>query len=523
MSETIDKILTTMSPCPLPDSEWDFGSIGELATALWDRKICATELLEHTIARIEALDQHFNAVIVRDFDRARDAAKAADAALARGVSKPLLGIPITVKEAFNVSGLPTTWGYPQFRDFVPEKDALIVSRLKEAGAVVVGKTNVPLGLGDFQSYNEIYGTTNNPWDVGRSPGGSSGGSAAALAAGFGPLSVGSDIGGSLRVPAHFCGIYAHKPTFDLVPLRGYNAPSSRPLPGGGDLGVAGPMARCAWDLLLALCVIAGPDEEREGVGYQLAWCPSRHDNLSKFRVLVIDSHPLVPTSDVVRAAIARLAERIARSGARVAHSSALLPDPAESAGLYMMLLAAAKSATLPLDRYGRVERQATSMTSAEHNLQAERTRGTIMSHRDWLMYDAKRRGLQQRWRSLFREWDVVVYPSAAIAAFAHDHSEPIEARHLDVDGRAYPFLDVCFTWADPASTCGLPATAVPIDHSPEGLPIGVQIIGPYLEDVTTITFAGLLEREFGGFVRPPGVQVTSAPGKVVFQGRRVAV
>lgn len=506
MSETIDKMpKKTTIPCPIPASEWDYCPIGELTTALQVRKISATELLEHTIARIEVLDQRFNAVVVRDFDRARDAAKAADAALACGVRKPLLGIPITLKEAFNVAGLPTTWGYPQFWDFVPKRDALIVSRLKEAGAVIVGKTNVPLGLGDFQSYNDIYGTTNNPWDVGRSPGGSSGGSAAALAAGFGPLSIGSDIGGSLRVPAHFCGIYAHKPTFDLVPLRGYNPPSSQPLPGSGDLGVAGPLARCASDLLLALSVIAGPDGAREGIGYRLALPPSRHDSLSKFRVLVIDSHPLMPTSCVVRAAISRLVERIARSGARVAHSSALLPDLAKSAGLYMKLLAAAKSSSLPLDRYAMVETQAASMTSVEHSLQAERMRGTIMSHRDWLICDAKRRDLQQQWHSLFREWDVVVYPSAAIPAFRHDHSEPIEARHLDIDGQTYPFLDVCFTWADPASTCGLPATAVPIDYSSEGLPIGVQIIGPYLEDLTTINFARLLEQEFGGFVRPPGV------------------
>lgn len=505
MCETIDKIPKTIDPGPVLASEWDFCQAGELVAALQARQICATELLEHTIARIEALDQRFNAVVVRDFDRARDAAKAADAALARDVCKPLLGIPITVKEAFNIAGLPTSWGYPQFWDFVPEEDALIVSRLKEAGAVVVGKTNLPVGLGDFQSYNEIYGTTNNPRDVGRSPGGSSGGSAAALAAGFGSLSIGSDIGGSLRVPAHFCGIYAHKPTFDLVPLRGYNPPSSRPLPGSGDLGVAGPMARCASDLLLALGVIAGPDEAREGAGYRLELPPSRHDNLSEFRVLVIDSHPLMPTSDVVRTAIARLAERVARLGARVAHSSTLLPNLTDSAGLYMKLLAAAKSTSVPPDRYARVEGQAASMTSADRSLHAERTRGTIMSHRDWLVCDAKRRGLQQQWRSLFREWDIVVYPSAAVPAFAHDHSEPIEARHLDINGRAYPYLDVCFTWADPASTCGLPATAVPIDHSSEGLPIGVQIIGPYLEDLTTINFARLLEQEFGGFVRPPGV------------------
>src|SRR5580692_3116606 len=326
MSETIVKIPKTIDPGPALASEWDFRQAGELVAALQARQICATELLEHTIARIEALDQRFNAVVVRDFDRARDAAKAADAALARGVRTPLLGIPITLKEAFNVAGLPTSWGYPQFWDFVPEEDALIVSRLKEAGAVIVGKTNLPVGLGDFQSYNEIHGTTNNPWDVGRSPGGSSGGSAAALAAGFGPLSFGSDIGGSLRIPAHFCGVYAHKPTLGVVPFRGYGPPPTPPLPYGSDIAVLGPMARSAADLELALDVIAGPDEECAAIGYRLSLPPARHDNLSSFRVLVIDTHPLVPTDSAVRTAIVRLSEQLTKAGAKVAGASPLLPD-----------------------------------------------------------------------------------------------------------------------------------------------------------------------------------------------------
>jgi amidase len=211
-------------------SELDFASIRELSSAMQARRISAFELLEHTIARIETLDRRFNAVVVRDFDRAREAAKAADATLARGERHPLLGIPVTLKEPFNVAGLPTTFGYLRFKNFVPNEDALLVARLKQAGAIIVGKTNIPVGLRDFQSYNDIYGTTKNPWNVGRSPGGSSGGSAAALAAGFGPLSFGSDIGGSIRVPAHFCGVFGHKPTLSLVPLRGYSLPPAPPVP-----------------------------------------------------------------------------------------------------------------------------------------------------------------------------------------------------------------------------------------------------------------------------------------------------
>jgi len=185
---------------------WSYRSTKDLAAALKRRDISAVELLDQVIARVEALDGRLNAVVVRDVER--------------GEGRPLTGIPMTIKESFNIAGLPTTWGIPRFKDFVAQEDALIVSRVKAAGAVIVGKTNVPIVLGDWQSYNEIYGTTNNPWDLGRTPGGSSGGSAAALAAGFGPLSLGSDIGGSLRVPAHYCGVYAHKPTLALVPARG---------------------------------------------------------------------------------------------------------------------------------------------------------------------------------------------------------------------------------------------------------------------------------------------------------------
>lgn len=485
-----------------PRSELDFASIAQLSDAMQARKISASELLEHTIARIEVLDQRINAIVVHDFDRARAAAKAADAALARGEQRPLLGIPVTLKEPFNVVGLPTTFGLLQFRDFVPKVDAQAVSRLKQAGAVIIGKTNIPMGLREFQSYNDIYGTTNNPWDLSRSPGGSSGGCAAALAAGFGPLSIGSDIGGSIRVPAHFCGVFGHKPTLGLIPLRGYGLPSAPPVPGQGDLAVVGPMTRYASDLALSLDVVAGPDDAREGIGYRLALPAPRQADLRNFRVLVIDTHPLMPTSSPVRAAIADLARRLTRLGTKVAHDTASLPNLADSARLYMKLLDAARSPRLSSDALIEAQRLAAALSADDHGLQAERRRGMIMSHREWLATDAARLQLQQQWRALFREFDVVVYPSAAVPAFLQDHSEPIEARQTDIDGRAYPYLDAFFIWADPATTCGLPATAVPVDRSASGLPIGVQIIGPYLEDRTTIAFAKLLEREFGGFVPP---------------------
>jgi len=489
-------------PAP-PSSDWDFASIAALTKALQSRKLSASELLLHTIARIEALDGRINSIIVRDFDRASEAAKAADAALGRGERKALLGIPVTLKEPFNVAGLPTTWGFPRFKDFVPTEDALAVLRLKQAGAVILGKTNIPIGLREFQSYNEIYGTTNNPYDLSRSPGGSSGGSSAALAAGFGPLSLGSDIGGSIRVPAHFCGVFGHKPSLGLVPQRGYSLPPAPAVPGQGDLAVVGPMTRFAFDLALSLEAVAGPDDARDGIGYRLALPASRHDELKDFRVLVIDTHPLMAVSNAVRAAIANGAQRLARLGAKVKDKSALLPSLADSARLYMKLLEAARSPRLAADVFVETQRKFATLSAGDHSLEAERLRGTVMSHRDWLAADAARLQLQQQWQALFREFDVVLYPSASVPAFPQDQSEPIEARQIDIDGKAYPYLNGFFLWADPATTFGLPATAAPIGKSAAGLPIGLQIIGPYLEDRTTIAFAGLLEREFGGFVPPP--------------------
>ncbi len=480
---------------------WDYATAEALAAALAARKISALELTDHFTARIEALDPKINAVIVRDFARARDAAKAADAALSRGERRPLLGVPLTVKESFDVAGLPTTWGIPSYKDFIASQDALAVARVKAAGAVILGKTNVPIFLGDWQSYNDIYGTTNNPWDLSRTPGGSSGGSAAALAAGFAPLSLGSDIGGSLRMPAHCCGVYAHKPTLALVPARGHMIPGVTPRE--FDLAVVGPMARSSGDLALALDVVAGPDEERAGIGYRVALPPPRHEQLKDFRVLVIEAHPLVPTAAAVRGALRSLAERLAKAGVTVAHESPLLPDLSQSARLYMRLLLAALSERWPHEQYEQMQAMAATLAPEDLSLTAERIRGAVMSHREWAAADMERIKLRQKWRALFRECDVVVAPVMSTPAFAHDQSMPMFTRQLDIDGKAHSYFDQ-LVWAEMATSPGLPATAAPIGLSDEGLPIGMQIIGPYLEDRTTIAFAGFLEQAFGGFTPPPG-------------------
>jgi amidase len=491
------------SRSPVSQSDWDFKTATELVAALTARRVSAFELTKLAIARIEAQDPHISAICVRDFDRALDAARAADTALQRGERRPLLGVPTTIKESFNMVGLPTTWGMPAFKDFSPPQDAVAVARLKAAGAVVLGKTNVPFALADWQSYNALYGTTNNPWDLGRTPGGSSGGSAAALAAGFGALSLGSDIGGSLRAPAHYCGIYAHKPTFALLSSRGHTLPALPALPLERDLAVIGPMARGAADLALMLDLLADPDEETLGRAYRLALRPARHQELERFRVLVLDKHPLLPTAASVSAAINALADRLATAGVRVARESPQLPDLADSARLYMRLLFAFLAAFWPPESYMQMQREAAALPGTGGSLQDERTRGAVLSHRDWVLADGARARLRQQWQQLFGAFDVVVCPVMPTPAYPHDHSPDQRQRHVMVDGSSIAYMDQ-LVWPGVATVPGLPATAVPIDRSADGLPIGVQIVGPAFEDHTPIAFAELLEREFGGFVPPPG-------------------
>ena len=480
----------------------DYRSAKDLVALLQARQVSAVELLDRAIARIEANDGKLNAVVVRDFARARATAAEADRALARGERRPLLGVPISVKECVNVAGLPTTWGIPGTERIPVTEDAVAVIRLKAAGAVVLGKSNLPLMLADMQSYNSIYGTTNNPWDLGRTPGGSSGGSAVALAAGYVPLELGTDLGGSLRVPASFCGVFAHKPTLGIVPLRGIVPPGTPSLsvPFRTDLAVAGPMARSAGDLALALDVMAGPDDA-DAVAYKLALPPPRHADLGDFRVLVIDQHPLLPTVGAVRTALGELADRLAKRGTKVARSSPLLPDLARVGRVFAQLLMAFFGADFPDDVYASRQSAAAALPPDAATPSAMGLRGSVMSHRDWIRADRSRTGIADHWHRLFREWDVVLCPVMPTTAFVHDHGDK-NARRISVDGTEVPYGDQAM-WNSIATLAGLPATAMPIALSNEGLPIGTQIIGPHLEDRTTIAFAELIEREFGGFVAPP--------------------
>ncbi|MEU7318153.1 amidase [Streptomyces sp. NPDC007083] len=481
--------------------EWNFPTAGQLAAALRAGEVTSVELTDEAIARIERDDDALNAICVRDFDRARAAARGADQARAHGADRPLLGIPVTVKESYDIAGLPTTWGMPHHRNHVPAEDAVQVSRLKAAGAVVLGKTNVPLGLQDIQSFNEIYGTTNNPWDHRRTSGGSSGGSAAALASGFGALSIGSDLAGSLRTPAHFCGIYAHKPTLGLAPIRGMVPPPGPALPVEHDLAVVGPMARTARDLTLLLDVMAGPDPLTSGAAYHLTLPPARHERLRDFRVLVLDDHPLIPTGSAVRAGVNRVADALADGGARVERHSPLLPELTEAAMLYRQFLFSGSAAHFPVEEHEQLRTRAAQLSPDDQSLDAAVLRGMVFSHRDWLQANNRRELHRHGWRRFFAEFDAVVCPITPTPAFPHDHNPDPRRRRIDIDGAGYPYFDQ-LVWAGLPTMPGLPATAIPASRSPEGLPVGVQLVGPMFEDRTALHLAELLEQKIGGFRAP---------------------
>lgn len=422
----------------------------------------ALEACDAAIARIERLDGPINAVVVRDFDRARAAARRIDATRTKDDRRTLLGVPMTVKESNDVAGLPSTWGMPVFKDLPVEEDGVAVARLKAAGAVILGKTNAPVALADWQAVNPIYGRTVNPYDHTRSPGGSSGGAAAALAAGMVPLELGSDIGGSIRVPAHMCGVFGHKPTYGIVPLKGHGFPGTDGI--DVPLAVLGPMARSVEDLNLAFEVLAGPVA---GVAYKLDLPPPRHQTLSAYRVMVLDAHPSAATDTTIRNALHTLAGKLDRAGARVDHEANGLPD-----------LAAAHRG------YARM-------------LTAVTTRGTPgvtpMDAHAWMELEDEQMRLARHWQTVFIDFDVVLTPPFGTPAFPHEDNPNWSARTLKIDGKDTPY-GAQVAWPGVATFPGLPATAAPIGKTVEGLPIGVQIIGAKFDDRTTLAFASLLEQ-----------------------------
>ncbi len=472
-----------------------FASASFLTAAIRARHVGCLELLDHFIGRVERFDGALNAVVVRDFERARIRARELDNGPLTG---PLHGLPMTLKESFNVAGLPTSWGVPEFNGKLAETNALPVDRLLDAGAVVFGKTNVPIRLGEWQSFNANYGRTNNPWDLETTPGGSSGGSAAAVAAGLTGLEAGSDIGGSIRQPAHACGVFGHKPTHGLLPMYGHALAENA---AGTDISVIGPLARSAADLALALDVLAGPDEAETALRLHLP--APRVSGLKGLRVAVWAEQPGQVTDPAITASLLELADLLEREGAVVDRSARPGFDIEAGYTLYLKLLFAALSGRSTEEERERIRAGVRVLSPDDRSANAVMSRTVDLTHADWLGLNERRHRIRRAWGAFFREWDVVLCPVLGAPTWKHMTEGLVKDRRLTVAGQDISYNDLLF-WPGITGGFHLPASVAPLGLTPGGLPYGVQIAGQLYGDRTTIAVAGLLERAWRAFTPPPG-------------------
>ncbi len=477
-----------------------YKSASELAAMIRDREIGCLELLDHYLSRVEQYNPALNAIIWMDVDNARTRARAADAALAKGeIWGPLHGVPMTIKESYDVAGSPTTWGIPEMKDNIAAKNALSVDRMLAAGVVLFGKTNVPLNLADWQSFNAIYGTTNNPWNTELTPGGSSGGSAAALAAGLTGIDSGSDIGASIRNPAHYCGVFGLKPTYGILPTRGHALPG---VVTSADISAIGPLARSAEDLGLALDAMAGPDP-LEADGWRLELPAPKRTTLKDFRVAVKLSDPNSEVDGEYADRLQAVADALAKAGATVSDTAHPDIDTRRAHEVYVLLLRAATSGRMSPEVYARSLQIAEETSADDTSYLARMSRGNTLRHRDWLPLHNERTQMRISWAGFFEDWDILLCPAAASAAWPHDQEGERHDRTIDVNGHPVPTTDQLF-WAGISGVVYLPSTVSPAGLTASGLPVGAQAIAPHLHDRTAIEFSRLLAQEIGGFVAPPG-------------------
>jgi len=453
----------------------------EQARAIRERRLGSAELLEAFVARIESTDPDVNAVCTLDLERARSAARAADDAAARGEHLgPLHGLPFTVKDAIATEGIRSTGGAEVMRHHVPAADAPAVAALKAAGAIVFGKTNLPEWSGDWQTFNTMFGTTVNPWSSALTPGGSSGGAAAAVACGMSSFELGTDIGGSVRVPAAFCGIYGHKPSFGVIPTLGYlDEPN-----GGtteGDVNTFGPMARSAADLRLLLDVLAGPAPD-EAIAWRLDLPESGLRTLQGLRVGAWIDEPAMEVDSVM---------------AGVLHAAV---DAVEQAG------AVVDRRTRPGVDVARAWVEGARLIGAAVSVSDDDDRG--LSHRDWLYMSRSRAGLRAAWATLFEHVDVVLCPVTIVPAFPHLQQGIWSDRMMTVNGAPRRYVDI-ESWPAIVGAAYLPATSVPVGSMPDGMPVGLQVVAPFLHDRRAIAVAELVAQatsdQGGGYRVPPVV------------------
>jgi amidase len=476
-------------------------SAAAIARLIREKKLSASEVLEHFLARVDRFNPKLNAIVWQDRERARQRAKAADAALARGeIWGPLHGVPMTIKESYNVTGSPTTWGDPALKDNVTEASALSVGRLEKAGVVLFGKTNVPLMLADWQSYNAVYGTARNPWNPDLTPGGSSGGSAAALAAGMTGIDAGSDIGSSIRNPAHYCGVFGLKPTWGIISPKGHALPG---VVAYGDISAIGPLTRSAEDLDLALDAMAGPDDI-DGICWKVELPPCPAGALKDLRIAVKLADTCSEIDIEYADKLQALVDALATCGAKVKEIEPEI-DTRRLHEVYVWLLRAATSARTPDADIERWKAAAAMVGPGTVPYLEQMVKGCTLSHREWLNLNNERMKLRRQFNAFFADWDILLCPVAASAAWTHDQKGERWERMITVNNKRVPTTDQLF-WAGYSGVVYLPSTAGPAGLTRSGLPVGYQAIAASGRDKWATTFSRLVEREIGGFVPPPGYE-----------------
>lgn len=476
-----------------------YRSAFDLAVAIKKRELTSREVLDFFLDRVEQHNSKLNAVVQLDVDRARRRADQADAAAASGQDwGPLHGVPLTIKDAYLTEGIVSANGMPEFKDSIPSRNADGVQRYLDAGAIVFGKTNVPYGSGDWQSFNEVYGTTNNPWDLARTCGGSSGGSAASLAAGLTPLELGGDIGGSIRIPAHFNGVFGHKPSHGIVSQRGLvDYPDQL---AEQDLWVVGPMGITAGDVRQALSLLLGPPVDK-ALGWKVELPPARTTDAKALRVATYFDDPSYEVDHEVRGLLEGTAKSLEKEGAQIHWNTKPDIDFDENLVLYMKLMYSHLPKAVPEE-----QRQKLREVLDGHPAGDEIADAMSNSLENWLALNERRLQLQAKWTEFFEDYDVLLAPVTPLPAFQHDHSEAGN-RTWTVNGKERrSMFDILF-WAGLSLNTYLPASVAPAGRTAENLPVGVQIVGPYLEDWTALAVAEMLERCHQGFEPPPGYRV----------------
>ena len=480
-----------------------FDSAHEILEKIKQREVSSLEVLESFLAQVEKVNPTINAIVALDIERAKEKAIEADNKInLKSKLGPLHGLPMTIKDAFEVEGIVSTGGNPAWKDNIPKRNAEAVQRLVDAGAIIFGKTNVPFLSSDLQSFNKIYGTTNNPWDLERTPGGSSGGSAAALAAGMTPLELGSDIGGSIRVPAHFCGLYGHKPSYNIISEVGHMPPPPGSILTGNGLSVAGPLARSPEDLEIALDVLVAA-QEQDSQAWKVKLPKARTKKIKELKIAVWPDEPYAEADDEITSLIKDTAEDLRHAGAKV--ETVDLPISFEEIDkIYSLLLNPLMLAGSPKETFETLAKLNESLDPNDVSELAKVARGSVLKHADWVLVNAIRQNMRQKWREFFNKFDVILCPTCITPAFKHNHN-PVHERKLTINGKDDEYLRATL-WAGPAVSAGLPSTNVPIGMSSNNLPISMQITGPYLEDKTCLEVAKVVRNLRGGFKIPPNLQ-----------------